>query len=100
MTTEMSCYFIAQITIHDPEEYGRYLAGTDDILAKHGAKVLIVEDNPTVLEGEWPCTRTVVIRFPSEAHARRWYDSPEYRAIAQHRFRASDASAIFARGRD
>jgi len=31
----------------------------------------------------------VLIRFPSADEAQRWYASPQYQAIAQHRFRAS-----------
>ena len=96
----MSCYFIAQINIHNRQEYKRYEDGTDSILAQHGAEVLVVEDSPIILEGEWPCTRIVVIRFPSEAQARQWYNSPEYQVVARHRFRASSAAAILARGRD
>ena len=96
----MSCYYIAQITIRDPEEYERYLDGTDEILAKYEATVLVVDDDPTVLEGSWPCTRTVVIRFHDESAAKQWYDSPEYQELARHRFRASSADAVLVRGRE
>jgi uncharacterized protein (DUF1330 family) len=52
-----------------------------------------------VLEGEWPYTRTVVLRFADENEAKRWYESDEYQALAQYRFRASRATLILAKGR-
>jgi len=92
-------YFIAQIEIHNWDEYQKYLAGTDGPLAQFGAEVLVVDDDPIILEGEWPCTRTVVIRFPDAEAAQGWYNSPEYREIVQYRHRAAQANAVFVQGR-
>ena len=69
----MSAYLIAQITIHDHETYKRYLDGADAILARHTGEVVVVDDSPTILEGKWPYTRTVVIRFRNEDDAKRWH---------------------------
>ena len=96
----MTCYFVAQIKSHDYKEYEKYLAGYDEVFAKFKGEVIVVDDSPTVLEGQWPYTRTVAIRFPDEREARRWYDSPEYQALVQHRWRASEADIILATGRE
>ena len=96
----MSCYFIAQIRIHDPQEYQRYLDGFDEVFSQYRGQVVAVDDGPAVLEGHWPYTRAVVIRFPSEEEARRWYESPEYQRLASHRVNASDAHIILVHGRD
>lgn len=96
----MSSYFIAQINIHNREEYKKYEDGFDEIFAKYHGKVLVVDDSPAVLEGEWDYTRTVIIRFPSEEEARRWYDSAEYQELARHRLNASRADIVLAMGRD
>lgn len=95
----MKCYFIARIDVHDEIGYARYLDGPDPVLARYGAEVLAVDESVVVLEGQWPGTRTVLISFPDEAHARAWYDSPEYQAIALHRFGAASADAVFVKGR-
>lgn len=58
----MKCYFIAHIDVHDASGYARYLEGTDPVLARCGAEVAAVDD-PVVLEGQWPGTRTVLISF-------------------------------------
>ncbi len=96
----MNAYFIAQITIHDHETYKRYLDGADAILACHTGEVVVVDDSPTILEGKWPYTRTVVIRFRNEDDARRWYESPEYRDLAQYRHQASEGNIVLVQGRD
>ena len=67
----MSCYFIAQINIHDEQQYRQYEDGFDDIFAKYDGKVLLVDDSPILLEGNWPYARVVLIRFPDEREARR-----------------------------
>lgn len=96
----MACYFVARIAVHDPQGYQRYLDGTGPLLERFGAEVLAVDEAPTVLEGEWPGTRTVLLRFSNEETAKAWYRSPEYQALARHRFRSASADAVFVRGRD
>lgn len=90
----MAVYIIAQINIHDRAEYEKYSEGFLEVFARYKGELLVVSEEPVVVEGEWPYTRTVVIRFPSAEEAQSWYDSPEYQAIAQHRFRASKANAV------
>lgn len=90
----MSCYFIAQINIHDWNDYQKYLDGFDEVFSNYRGKVEAVDENPTVLEGEWSFQRTVVIRFPDEGEAKRWYDSPEYQKLVRHRHSASEANIV------
>ncbi len=96
----MSSYFIALIDIHDPDRYDLYLAGYDEIFDRYQGKVIAVDDSPTFLEGKWPARRTVLIEFPNETELRRWYDSPEYQALAQYRRDAADAAIAIIHGRD
>ena len=96
----MSCYFIAQITIHDRETYQQYLDGFDAIFARYKGKVIMVDDDPSILEGEWNYTRIVMIRFPDKSEARRWYESPDYQELVQYRWGASNADIILAMGRE
>jgi uncharacterized protein (DUF1330 family) len=96
----MPAYFVAQLNVHDTDGYTRYLAGTTAALERHSARVLAVDPEPTVLEGEWPFGRTVLIEFPSVAHLEAWYTSPEYREILRHRLAAADGNAVAVRGRD
>ncbi len=96
----MSSYFMALINIHDPERYEQYLAGFDDVFRKYKGQVVVVEDAPRVLEGDWPAKRTVLIKFPNDEELRRWYDSTEYRQLAKHRHAAAATAAVILTGRE
>lgn len=95
----MSSYIIALIEIRDRDEYKKYQEGFREIFSQYKGEVLVVEEEPTVLEGEWPYTRTVVLRFSDENEAKRWYGSGQYQALVQHRFRAAKTNLILAKGR-
>jgi uncharacterized protein (DUF1330 family) len=95
----VSSYFLAQINIKDPVEYNRYLEGFDRVFEKYNGKVLAVDENVKVLEGQWPFGRTVLIQFPSEMELLNWYNSPEYQQLAKHRQNASSANIALIQGR-
>jgi uncharacterized protein (DUF1330 family) len=94
----MSAYVIGQVTVHDSAEYEKYLAGFMDAFAPFDGHVLVAANDVDVLEGTWPRARTVVLEFPSMEHAQRWYKSPAYQSIAQHRFKAATSNIILAHG--
>ncbi len=90
----MSYYMIAQIDIVDREGYQNYEAGFVEIFSRFEGTMLAVNEQPKLLEGSWPYTRTVLISFPSEEDAMAWYQSDDYQALAQHRFNSSSANII------
>jgi uncharacterized protein (DUF1330 family) len=96
----MSCYFLAHINIHDPETYQKYLDGYNAVFSQFDGEVIAVDEAPLLLEGRWEYSRTVLIRFPSEADALAWYNSDGYREILQHRRQASEADIVLVHGRD
>lgn len=95
----MAVYFVALLDVHDRDGYARYLNGAGPLLAEHGGRVLASEESPDVLEGEWPCSRTVVIEFPDRDHLDRWYGSPGYREILAHRRAAASGSTAVLAGK-
>ncbi len=92
----MSVYFIAQLRVHDPSSYDHYLEQFDAAFEGHEGEVVLVDESPMVLEGEWPFTRVVLIRFPDEASLRRWYDSAAYRRLRAIRASAADGCVLVA----
>ena len=90
----MSVYIIARFKIHDRSEYDRYSAGFSAVFQKFDGKMLSVDEDPTVLAGEWDDTRSVIIEFPSKESALAWMTSDEYQAIAKHRNAGSTANSI------
>jgi len=94
----MSHYIIAQIEIADREEYGKYESGFMDIFIKYKGKLLSADEEPQLLEGSWPYTRTVLVEFPSKETALDWFTSDEYQALAKHRHNASAANITIIKG--
>jgi uncharacterized protein (DUF1330 family) len=94
----MTVYTIALLNITDREEYALYGQGFMEIFRQYGGELLAVEENPTILEGEWPHERTVLLSFPDAEAMNRWYESPAYQALAQHRFKASTAQIVMING--
>ncbi len=90
----MSVYFVAGLRIHDGAGYDRYLEGFDAVFGRYEGEVVLVDETPAVLEGEWPYTRLVLLRFPDEAALRRWYESPEYQRLARLRHDAADGFIV------
>ncbi len=96
---EPSGYIIAKVTITDEATYGRYRAGFAAILRQYEGELLAADRGPTILEGEWPATTTVLLRFASQAQALEWYNSEEYQEILPIRHAASSADIIAIEGR-
>ena len=94
----MTCYLIAQINVHDREGYRKYLEGFDEVFKDYDGAILAADKEPEVLEGQWPYQRTVLMSFSDIEEARRWYDSPQYQALASQRQDASDSNIVLVRG--
>ena len=78
----MSVYAVALIHIHDRDGYRNYEQGFMEIFSRYEGKLLAVDESPTVMEGEWPWTRTVLLEFPTRRNSapgtnpmstRRWH---------------------------
>ncbi len=50
-----------------------------------------------VLEGE-PVEGVVILEFPTFEAAKTWYDSEEYRAIIDHRFKGARYTGLITQG--
>ena len=96
----MAHYVIAQIDIKDREKYAEYEAGFMDVFMSYKGKLLSVDENVSLLEGQWPATRTVLIEFPSKEEALAWYESEEYQSLAKHRLAASTSDIAVISGLD
>lgn len=89
-------YVLITETITDPEgmkEYGK-AAGK----AMGGATVLSVDQKPTVIEGSWECTQTVLLEFESVRAANDWYYSDAYQAAAKLRQAAATCNGVILSG--
>ena len=78
----MPAYMISQVTVTDKEKFQSYLAQTQPIAAKFGAKPVVMGTQPKMLNGESDGHQMVfVIEFPTMERLEAWHHSDEYQAI-------------------
>jgi uncharacterized protein (DUF1330 family) len=93
-------YFVAQIKINNPDEYEKYLERFDDIFSQYKGEYLAIDESPTLLEGDWNYTKSVLIKFNSQQDFEDWYYSDDYQLILKHRLKASKCDTILIEGLD
>ena len=96
----MSCFLLATLNIHDRDGYAEYEQGFMAVFQQYEGIMLCVDEQPHVLEGEWPYTRTVLIRFPDTEHAMAWYESEAYQQLMKFRTAASVGNVVRLQGFD
>jgi uncharacterized protein (DUF1330 family) len=94
----MSAYVIAQIKVHNQEEYRKYESAFIAVSEPFGVKELVATDDLEVLEGEWPRVRTIIMECSSKNRAKEWYESDQYKEIVHYRFRAAETNMILVGG--
>lgn len=94
----MNAYVIAAETINDTVMFDLYRKEVPATLVAFGGQFVTRGGNLTVLEGEWPHPRLVVIEFPSRAAAEGWYSSAEYQKIISLRLKSSVGNLIIVDG--
>ena len=90
----MPAYIIAQIKVHDPEEYRKYQSAFMAASKTFGVKVLVATDNAEIIEGDWPNVRTVIMEYPSIELAKAWYASKQYQEIIHWRHHSSETNMV------
>ena len=94
----MKAYVIAAETINDSAMFDLYRKEVPATLVPFGGKFVVRGANLTVLEGEWPHPRLVIIEFPSRTAAEDWYKSAEYQKIISLRHKSSVGNLIIVDG--
>ena len=94
----MSAYLVFKFDVSDAESYGFYVAQVGPLLIRQGADVLVVSNEPRVLEGPGS-GMNVIIKFETEEKAMAFYDSPEYAPLKDLRLRSTtNHSCVLAPG--
>ncbi len=90
-------YWIAHVTVTDPEQYKVYAGAAPEVFKKYGATILARAGKYQQMEGS-DRPRNVVIEFPSLQSAIDCYNSPEYQAAKAHRKGAGVAEIVLVEG--
>ena len=96
----MAAYLLAQVEVHDMQQYRKYTARTPAIIEKYGGRFLTRGGEVVTLEGEGPSNRVVLIEFPSLQTVLDFYNAPEYQEVKELRLPASTASFLALDGVD
>lgn len=94
----MSVYIIAQLKFTERARYDIYQSRFFGVFRHFKGKLLVADEHPIVLEGEWPRDKVVIMEFPDAEAAREFQESPEYREIAVDRKAGADAIVMTVRG--
>jgi uncharacterized protein (DUF1330 family) len=80
-----AAYLIVEMHITDPEGYKAYMAEAPAAVKAHGGEYLVRGGRHEALEGDWQPHRIAMLRFPSYAQARAFYDSEHYTQVRERR---------------
>ncbi len=95
----MTVYALAQLRIHNPEPYARYMARFLPILHRYSGRLLAADDRPRVLEGQWwDRNKIVLMQFDDKDAFHAWATSPEYAEISDDRHAGADALVLLIEG--
>ena len=94
----MSVYAIAQLWIHDPVTYGRYVGRFMEVFKNYKGRVLAADESPLTIEGAWDGDKVVLLSFPDVASFREWAESPDYLEIAKDRKAAAKSVIVLVKG--
>lgn len=90
-------YWIANVTVHDPEGYKGYVEANAAAFAKYGARFLVRGGKTETLSGEGR-DRNVVIEFKDFETALACYHSPEYQHAIAVRGESADVNLVVVEG--
>ena len=78
----MPAYLIVNYQVEDPDLYGKYAAAAGGAL-KIGTdcKLLVLDRETAVLEGEGAGHQTVMLEFETKEQAQQMYDSKAYQDV-------------------
>jgi uncharacterized protein (DUF1330 family) len=94
----MKAYVVVQETVKDEAMFAEYRNQVMATLAPFGGEFVVRGGKMTVVEGEWPHPRLVIIVFPSRANAEGWYNSPAYQKILPLRLKGAAGNLVIVDG--
>lgn len=94
----MSAYVVVQESVTDQAMFDAYRKDVPATIAAHGGRFIVRGGALTVVEGQWPLPRLVIIEFPSRAAAEGWYKSPAYQKLLPLRLKSSTGNFVIVDG--
>jgi len=96
----MAAYFLVDVReIKDRTKMDEYRTRVAPVVERFGGRYVVTGGPFDVVEGTYQPVFPVMIEFPSMDHARRWYNSEEYRELKEMRLAATVSNAVFMAGK-
>lgn len=92
-------YWIAHVTVKNPERYKDYFAANAKVFETWSARFIVRGGRHEIRKGP-EHQRHIVLEFESFEVAKACYDSPEYQAAAAIRDEAADVAIMIIEGYD
>ena len=90
-------YIVANVKVTNPEQYEEYRRLSTAAMQKYNVDVLVRGGTTEALEGQEPA-RTVILKFPDMAAARKFYNSELYGQVRKAREGAADMTMYIVEG--
>lgn len=95
----MAGYFIFDVREEfDAQRMKEYRERVGPTVEKFGGRYLAIGGPFDVMEGHWRPAFPVIIEFPTQEAARRWYDSEDYKELKALRLMGSKSDVVFVAG--
>ncbi|MBE7942499.1 MULTISPECIES: DUF1330 domain-containing protein [Ramlibacter] len=83
-------YLIVEMNITDMEQYKQYMAAAPACLKAYGGEYVVRGGRHETLEGDWQPHRVALLRFPSYAQAKAFYEEGPYAEVKKLRQGATE----------
>ena len=90
----MTAYMLVDLDIHDMPGFTEYRNRVPDFITKYGGEYLVRGGEFEVIEGDWKPNRLVLFKFPNRQAIRDMFADPEYKKLAEVRFRTSKSIVV------
>ena len=90
----MSIYILAQLRFKDVSLYRAYQAEFSKVFAKSKGRLLVADETPEILEGQWNQDKVILMEFPNEVDARDFLNDPNYHKISENRRGGANTIAL------
>ena len=94
----MPAYVVVTERVTDENGFAECRSAVLDTLIPFKGRFTIRGGRLSMIEGEWPMPRLVVIEFPSREAAEGWYHSPAYQKIVPMRLNSAVGNLVIVDG--
>ncbi len=89
----MASFIVGVVSKHDLDRYQDYAMAGFRLIDGVAVEVALAE-SPEVLEGDFPGTSMIIMKFADDDAARKWYDSEGYQEVIPIRHASADTHFV------